>query len=135
MSVRLPAELAGRLRAQAGRAGETVSGYVVRLVDEGLRSAAHPGIVFRSGPAGRRAALARGPDVREVVSLLRTLDARGDAAVHEAAEWLHLPVTQIQVALDYFGAFPTEIEDEIAADEQAAEDVRRALETRGRLLA
>jgi len=135
MSVRLPAQVAARLRSQAARSGESVSGYVARLVDEGLRSAAHPGIVFRSGPAGRRAALAHGPDVREVVALLRGLEARGDEAVREAAEWLGLPVTQVHVALGYYGAFSEEVDAQIAADEEAAEEVRAALDARRRLLA
>ena len=32
--------------------GEATSGLVVRLVDEGIRMAEHPGVVFRDGPTG-----------------------------------------------------------------------------------
>lgn len=38
---------------------------------EGLDTLHHPGIVYRDGPTGRRAALAMGPDVWEIVSALR----------------------------------------------------------------
>lgn len=50
----------------------------------------HPGIHFRSGPAGRRPALVDGPDVWEVVRVLHNVEATGERAVEEAAQWLGL---------------------------------------------
>ncbi len=41
----------------------------------------HPGIVFRDGPTGRRAALAGGPDVWEVIATLKGGKARGEEAI------------------------------------------------------
>jgi hypothetical protein len=41
----------------------SLSSAANRLVDEALRMNEHPGIVFRAGPTGRRAALAAGPGV------------------------------------------------------------------------
>ncbi len=35
----------------------------------------HPGIAFRDGPVGRRAALAGGPDVWEVIETLQNTGA------------------------------------------------------------
>jgi len=104
------------------------------LVDEGLRMEAHPGIVFRRGPSGRRAALMRGPDVWEVVALLRSLDKSGEAAVVEATAWLALPEAQIRAALGYYGAFPEEVDNRIAANQAAAEQARREWEIQQRLL-
>ena len=46
---------------------DSISSIGERQIDEGLRMEAHPGIVFRNGPSGRRAGLAAGPDVWEVV--------------------------------------------------------------------
>lgn len=46
---------------------------------------AHPGIVFRDGPSGRRAGLAAGPDVWEVVGLLRGLSGSVEERVTAAA--------------------------------------------------
>jgi hypothetical protein len=63
ISVRFPDEVARRLRRNGAGTGEATSGLVVRLVDEGIRMAEHPGVVFRDGPTGRRAGLAAGPDV------------------------------------------------------------------------
>jgi len=31
----------------------------------------HPGVIFKDGPSGRRAALSYGPDVWEVIKFLR----------------------------------------------------------------
>lgn len=135
MSVRFPEEVAARLRAAAAVAAETASGLAQRLVDEGLRMSAHPGIVFRSGPGGRRAGLVRGPDVWEVVGLLRSLQARGDHAVAEAATWLDLSESEVRAALAYYGEFPDEVEAMIAANDEAAERARAAWERQQRLLA
>lgn len=46
--------------------------------------------IFKPGPSGRRAALAYGPDVWEVVKFLREIDERGPAALVAAAEVLLL---------------------------------------------
>jgi signal transduction histidine kinase len=133
-SVRLPDGTADRLRTHAAQSGEPVSRSAHRLIEEGLRMAAHPGIVFRSGPSGRRAALLRGPDVWEVVSLLRSLEAREEAAIEDAADELGTPVAAVRQALAYYGEFPDEIEAEIAANEKAAESARRSLERQDRLV-
>ena len=118
-SIRMTDSLAQRLRARAAESGEPVSRLAQRLIDEGLRMAVHPGIVFRPGPGGRRAALLNGPDVWEVIGLLRSLEARGDAAVGEAAQWLGVPVSAIGQALAYYGSFPGEIDEAIAANDAA----------------
>jgi hypothetical protein len=98
-------------------------------VDEGLRMAEHPGIVFKDGPSGRRAALAMGPDVWEVVTFLREVDERGPAAVAAATEVLRLTDAQVRTAMHYYAAYQDEIDQEIrqADDEsRAAEEAWRA---------
>ena len=133
-SVRLPQDVARRLKRHARMTDESASGLASRLIDEGLRSEAHPGIVFRSGPAGRRAAIAGGPDVWEVISLLRSLDSRGEKAIDEAATWLSLPEDQIRLALAYYGDFPDEIDRRIRDNERAAERARRAWEAQQQVI-
>src|SRR5688572_21638250 len=72
LSVRFDDQVLERLRRRARAVpGLTPAGLAQRLVDEGLRMTEHPGIVFKDGPSGRRAALAFGPDVWEVVTFLR----------------------------------------------------------------
>lgn len=134
ISVRFPDDVAERLRERASATGEPSSGLAQRLVDEGLRMELHPGIVFKPGPSGRRAALMRGPDVWEIIGLLRSLAVRGEAAVTEAANWLGLTLAQVRVALDYYGEFPDEIDREIDANEAAAERAERMAQTQRQLL-
>ncbi|MGI8461149.1 MAG: hypothetical protein ACR2OC_05865 [Solirubrobacterales bacterium] len=73
----------------------------------------HPGIVFRDGPAGRRAGLSGGPDIWEVVATLRSGATEGEAAMREVAEILNLPVDRVQTALGYFAAYPDEIDERV----------------------
>ena len=89
-----------------------------RYIDEGMRMDDHPGIVFRDGPAGRRAALAAGPDVWEIMSVLRNTSKRGEAAVVQAAEWLNLSPVQVRAAVRYYGEFPQEIDERIRRNQE-----------------
>lgn len=93
-----------------------------------------PGIVFRPGPSGRRAALAGGPDVWEVVARVRELDCDEEERIATLAEESALHPRQIRIALDYAAAHPEPIRERIARNEQAAEESRRAAEQRDALL-
>ena len=71
--VRFDADVANRLASfTAAHPGLSLSSAANLLVAEGLRMADHPGVVFRDGPTGRRAALAGGPDVWEVVRAVKS---------------------------------------------------------------
>src|SRR5262245_43740950 len=122
LSIRFDERLLARLRQRVRTSpGATVSGLAQRLVEEGLRMAEHPGIVFKDGPSGRRAALAFGPDVWEVVKVLKEIDERGSAAVEAAAEALTLPEPRVRAAMHYYAAYSEEIDTEVAqADEESA---------------
>ena len=122
------------MRERAEETSESSSGLAGRLVDEGLRMEAFPGIVFRPGPSGRRAAVSKGPDVWEVISLVRSLDARGERAIAEAAEWLNLHAAEIRLALAYYGEFSDEIDHRIRANERAADRARRSWEAQQRII-
>lgn len=74
----------------------------------------HPGIVFRGGPTGRRAALAGGPDVWELIFTLKSGKARGEEAISATAELLNLTDSQVRTAVRYYGAFTNEIDRRIA---------------------
>ncbi|WP_211659253.1 hypothetical protein [Phytoactinopolyspora halophila] len=135
MSIRFDEMLLERLRRRASAQETSPSGLAQRLIDEGLRAQEHPGIVFRDGPTGRRAALVGGPDVWEVVAALRLSSARGEAAVAATAEEMSLSVAQVKTALDYYGAYPDEIDAQVAENERAAEDAYAAWQAQRRLLA
>jgi len=121
LSIRFDERVLARLRRRAqATPGATPSGLAQRLVDEGLRMAEHPGVVFKDGPSGRRAALAFGPDVWEVVKFLREIDERGPDAIAAAVEMLRLSEAQVRIAMHYYGAYSDEIDDEIGqADEES----------------
>jgi len=59
--MRLQEELKARLEQLAERQGESVSSVAQRLLEEGVRMASHPGIVFRSGPAAAARDWPEGP--------------------------------------------------------------------------
>ena len=73
----------------------------------------HPGIVFRGGPTGRRAALAGGPDVWELMLTLKSGKARGEEAISATAELLNLTDSQVRTAIRYYSAFTDEIDRRI----------------------
>lgn len=136
LSVRFDDRLLARLRRRAqATPGATVSGLAQRLVDEGLRMAEHPGIVFKEGPSGRRAALVFGPDVWEIVKFLREIDERGEDALQAAVEMLNLAEPRIRAAMHYYSAFPDEIDAEIAQADEESQAAEAAWEAEQRLLA
>jgi len=91
------------------------------------------GIVFRDGPTGRRAGLANGPDVWEIVRDLKRHGAGGDQ-ISAVAEETGLTPKLIDLAADYYATFPAEIDDRIAADVRAAEELRALADRRQRML-
>ncbi|MGH9111070.1 MAG: hypothetical protein ACRDZN_02025 [Acidimicrobiales bacterium] len=134
VSVRFPDDVAGRLRRRSTRSGEPASGLVVRLVDEGMRMEENPGVVFRDGPAGRRAGLAGGPDVWEIITVLKDLGASGPLlAIDKTAQWLGLTAAQVRAAEGYYAAYPDEIDERISENTAAADDAQRTAATRARL--
>jgi hypothetical protein len=117
-----------RLDRRARRRGEARSRTAERLIDEGLRMEDHPGIVFRDGPAGRRAALAGGPDVWEVIETLHTTGLKGDEAVAATAEWGSLAVAQVRTAVGYYADFRDEIDERISRNGEEADRQHAAWE-------
>ena len=95
----------------------------------------HPGVIFKDGPSGRRAALAYGPDVWEIVKFLREIDERGPAALDAAAEVLAIDASRIAIGMSYYAAFPDEIDAEIAEADDASARAEEAWRVQQRLIA
>jgi hypothetical protein len=134
LSIRFEDGLLARLRRRAGTTASTTSALAQRLIDEGLRMADHPGVIFKDGPTGRRAALASGPDVWEVIKFLREIDERGPAALEAAADALALDQGRVSAAVSYYADFPDEVDGEIAAADDASERAERAWRLQRRLI-
>lgn len=134
-SIRLDDDLRRQLGAQAAAEGTTVTELIERFVREGLASAGHPGIVFKPGPAGRRAALAGGPDVWEIVAALRDTSGPESKRVTAVAEQLGLHERQVLIALEYAAAHRAEVEERVAANDAALAQAERLASERQRLLA
>ena len=105
-----------------------------RYIEEGLRADSHAGIVFRDGPAGRRAGLAGGPDVWEIIGALRTVPEKGETRVVTLADRLGLSEARVRGAIRYYTEYPTEIDAWIAANDAEADKLDAALERERELL-
>lgn len=124
-SLRLPEPVKERLDETAARSRQKPSSVAVRLIDEGLRMAEHPGVTFHDSLAhGRVAALTGGPDVAEVIDVLTGLEARGDDRVAEAAEWFGIHPSRVRIAMGYYTAFRDEIDHQIELRRREAAELR-----------
>lgn len=119
---------------QAGREGISATALLERLIVEGVVVLEHPGIVFRGSPHDRRAALAAGPDVWEVVARLRELGGAEEQRIATLAAESDLHPREIRLALDYAAVHPEAIQARIEHNEAEAEASRRAAEQREALL-
>ena len=136
LSIRFDASVLARLRHRASAmTGSNMSALAQRLIDEGLRMADHPGVVFKDGPSGRRAALAYGPDIWEVVKFLREVDERGPAALDAAAEMFALDAARVSTAVSYYGNYRDEIDAEIDDADDASASAEAAWRVQQQLIA
>ena len=115
---RVPGSLRQELDEQAAELGLPPWVVARRLIQEGLRRERCPGIVFRDGASGRRAAITgRRLDVWQV---METLWASG-GDVGEAADYLQLKPEQVEAAAAYYGAYPDEIDERVRRNRDEAE--------------
>jgi len=96
--------------AGARKSGEPIVRLAQRYIGEGMRLDRHPGIVFRDGPAGRRAVVIGGPDVWEVIAATRSAPERDETLIRALAERIGVPVEKIRIAVSYYGEYPDEID-------------------------
>lgn len=89
------------LAAHAAQEGTSATALVDQLIVEGVEQRDYPGIVFRGPAHDRRAALAGGPDVWEVVARLQELDGTEEERIRVLAQESDLHPRLIRLALDY----------------------------------
>jgi hypothetical protein len=100
---------------------------------------AHPGVVFREGPAGRRAALIGGPDVWEVISAIRSARSSEQALTGDDLFDLVIVNTGVtrralDVAVSYYSDYPDEVDALIGDAELAEQALEGAMDRRKSLL-
>ena len=134
-SYRLDPDLKKRLARQATAEGITETALVVRLLEQGLTTIEHPGIVYRPGPSGWRPGLSGGPDVDEVVRAVRSTAKTGDGAVSVAADSLGISARLVRIAIDYAAEHLEEIEERLQANEEAVDRARKLAAARPSVLA
>lgn len=124
--VRVSAELDREIARQAEARGKSWSATTAELLEEAVRMQHAPGVIFVTGPAGRRAVLAgTGLDVWEVVASWRDVGESFDA-LRESYPWLSEP--QLRVALAYYQLYPQEIDERLRREEEWTPDrVRREM--------
>lgn len=124
-----------RLAARADWEGITVTALLDRLIMEGSDQVDFPGIVFRGPAHDRRAALAAGPDVWEVISRLQELDGSEEQRIATLTEESSLHPRLVRLALDYAAEHREVIQGRIDRNRAAAEHQQRLSQERKKLLA
>jgi len=123
------------LTARAAREGVSATALLDRLIIEGIGQFDHPGIMFRGPVHDRRAALAAGPDVWEVVARLQELDGTEEQRISVLSAESDLHPRLVRIALDYAAEYPDEILQRIDHNRVMAERIRTASRQREALLA
>jgi hypothetical protein len=124
----------------AANPGMSLSSAANRLVDEALRMTEHPGVTFRPGPTGRRAALVGGPDVWEIIRAIRSAHATepelsSDDMLSLVSDNTGITLRLLRTAVRYWAAYPDEVDAEIAVADSAEEAAEQAWQREHQLLA
>ncbi len=134
-SFRISQEARQRLAARAEREKMSATALLDRLIIEGVDALDHAGVIFRGPPHDRRAALAAGPDVWEIIARLQDLDGSVEQRVALVADETDLHPRQIRIAIDFAAEHPDDIEARIARNRAAVEASQRTAQQRHALLA
>lgn len=117
LSVKVQPWLEEALRREFDERGESVSAGLRRVLEEWWAVRHLPGIEFRETLRGRRAALEDGPEVWEVVSVLRDLGGDTEALAEHFA-WLD--EERLRSAVAYYERFPDPVDALLDENERAA---------------
>ena len=124
-----------RLASRAAREGMSATALLGQLIVEGIDQLDYPGIVFRGPAHDRRAALAAGPDVWEIVARLQELEGTEEQRISLLVAESDLHPRLVRIALDYAAEHPDEVRERIGRNRAVAEQSRRMAQQREALLA
>jgi hypothetical protein len=123
-----------RLAARSDHDGMTATALLDRLIVEGIDQLDYPGVIFRGPAHDRRAALAAGPDIWEVVARLQELDGTEEQRIALLSEESELHPRLIRIALDYAAGHADEITERISRNRAMAERSEETARQRAALL-
>jgi hypothetical protein len=130
LTFRTRPEVLDQLQKQANQVHMPKTALAERYVKEGLVIDQFPGIVFRSGPSGRRPGLAGGPDVWEVVEVFQA-EAND---LGRTAENLGLRAGLVEAAVRFYASQQAEIDAAIESNRQLMEEAALAYRREQELL-
>lgn len=116
VSLRLPNQLAAKVRRIATLERRSLADMVRLLTEEAVKMREFPDIVFRGGPTGRRAAFRDGLDLWEVLEPYLVAGRDWEALRQSYPE---MDEVRLQTALRYYAAYPAEIDARVALNRQA----------------
>jgi hypothetical protein len=134
-SFRISDTARARLASRAAREGMTVTALLDQLIIESTDQLDHPGIVFRGPAHDRRAGLAAGPDVWEIIARLQELEGSEEQRINVLAAESDLHPRLIRIALDYAAEHADEVRARIDRNRAMAERSRQTARQREALLA
>ena len=134
-SFRISDTARARLASRAAREGMTATALLDQLIIEGIDQLDYQGIIFRGPAHDRRAALAAGPDVWEVVARLQELEGNEEQRISLLSAESDLQPRLIRIALDYAAEHSGEVRERIDRNRDMAERSRRTAQQREALLA
>lgn len=134
-SFRISDAARARLASRAAREGMSATALLDQLLVEGVDQLDYPGIVFRGPAHDRRASLAAGPDVWEVVARLQELDGSEEQRISLLSKESDLHPRLIRIALDYAAEHPDDIRRRIERNRAMAQRSQAAARQREALLA
>jgi hypothetical protein len=134
-SFRISDAARSRLASRAAQEGVTATALLDQLITEGTDQLDFPGVIFRGPAHDRRAALAAGPDIWEIISRLQELAGTEEQRITVLSDESALHPRLIRIALDYAAELPSQIRDRIARNRELPERSRRTAQQRQALLA
>lgn len=122
-SVRLRPSTIRKLAGHADRRNVSRTAIAEQYLEESIRMADHPGIVFRDGAAGRRPALmGHRLDVARVVQTVR--EEGGDA--ERAADYFGVQPALVRAAIGYYAEYRDEVDRWIERGQRLADEAEAA---------
>lgn len=122
-SIRVRGSTVRALQEQAARYRTAPRTLAEEMVEEGVRTRAHPGIVFMERAGGRRDAVLAARPRLGVWQIVRAV--RASTSIKAAAEYLSLDMPSLERALAYYNDNPDEIERLLVQNAAEVERIER----------